>query len=264
MTETATEKSLPSEVALSAIFTKQDRSYKDCRRWWLDDPERLRWMNSPSPVLAGLQVFSCGQFVEALGHMWERANLAEGVLIYCVDGMGYYQNDDNDWAVGPGDLLYAAPNTHHCYWADGQQPWTIYWMHLTGSLLPHYENLLGLIERGPVLHLGVHPEILAEFTRLITQTPGIADEETRWFGAQSAATSILGHIAALPHNMAEIATAYGPVRKAVALMNASLDLPFDMPRFAREAGFSVRHFCRQFRNVTGFTPGEHDAGQTQA
>lgn len=256
MTQTPTENITPSEVALEEIFTKQQRSYKDCRRWWLDDPERRRWVNSPSPLLAGLQVFSCGMFVEAWDHMWERANLPEGVVIYCVDGKGYYQGEDRDWAVQAGDLLYAPPNTHHCYWADGRDPWTIYWMHLTGSLLPHYEDLLGLIKRGPVRHLGVHSEIVAEFTRLITSATTTGNEETHWLCAQTTAAGILGKISALPDNMAEIAGAYQQIQKAMGLMNISLDQDFDMTRFAREAGYSNRHFVRQFRSVTGYSPGD--------
>lgn len=207
-------------------------------------------------MLAGLQVFQCGLFVEALGHRWKRSGLAEGILIYCVDGKGYFQDDDREFTVRSGELLYAAPNTRHSYRADDGEPWTIYWMHLAGPLLPHYERLAGLIELGPVRHIGVHSEIITEFGRLITRRPASGCDETQWLRAQTSATSILGQLAVLPHNMEELATAYGPVQKAITLMNHTLHQPFDMARFAREAGLSERHFIRQFRFVTGQTPGD--------
>lgn len=252
----AIKKAIASEASLEAIFTSQTRTYKDCRCWWLEDRERMRWAGSSSPVLAGLQVFQCGLFVEASGHRWQRSDLAEGILIYCVDGKGYFRDDDREYAVRSGELLYAAPNTHHSYWANDEEPWSIYWMHLAGPMLPHYECLAGLIELGPVRHIGVHPEIITEFGRLITRRPASGCDETQWLRAQTSATSILGQLADLPHNMEELATAYGPVQKAITLMNSSLDQPFDMERFAREAGLSQRHFSRQFRFVTGQTPGE--------
>lgn len=207
-------------------------------------------------MLAGLQVFQCGLFVEASGHRWKRSGLAEGILIYCVGGKGYFQEDHREFAVQGGDLLYAAPNTRHSYCANDGEPWTIYWMHLAGPMLPHYERLASLVELGPVRHIGVHSEIITEFDRLITRRPASGCDETQWLRAQTSATSILGQLAILPHNMQELATAYGPVQKAITLMNEALDQPFDMVRFAREAGLSERHFSRQFRFVTGQTPGE--------
>lgn len=249
-------KPISSEASLEAIFTKQTRTYKDCRCWWMEDSERMRWAGSASPVLAGLQVFQCGLFVEASEHQWERTDLAEGVLIYCVDGKGHFKNDQGEFTVKSGEILYAAPHIRHSYWADDLEPWTIYWMHLAGPMLAPYESLAGLIELGPVRHIGLHSEIMTEFTRLIARRPSSGCDESQWLRAQTSATSILGQLADLPHNMEELATAYGPVQKSIALMNNVLDQPFDMPRFAREAGLSERHFSRQFRLVTGKTPGE--------
>ena len=250
------EPDIPSEIPRASDWMTQERTYRDCRRYWLDVPERVRWVKASSPLFSSFQIFSCGQFVEAWGHMWERQAIPEGVLIYCVDGKGYYQTDERDWAMTAGDLLYAPPNTHHLYWADGRQPWSIYWMHIAGSLVPHYEQALGLVERGPIRRLGLRPEIVRDFDRLLTNIPLSANDETRWLFLQTSAQGIFGHIASLPQNMAEIVSAYDPVKKAIALMDASLAQPFDMGHFAREAGCSERHFQRQFRKVTGRSPAE--------
>jgi len=249
------EASVPSELAYAPVYTKQARFYTDCYRWELTDEQRRQWVNARSALLGGLRVFSCGIFVEARGHWWKRASLPEGVLIYCTEGRGHYRQGDREWAVQPGDLLYAPPRTNHRYWADEEHPWTIYWMHLSGNLLPDYERHLGLIKRGPVRHIGLHDDLVADFTRLVIQHP-TSTNEADWFCIQANAVAILGRIAGLPHNIADIAAAYGPIQKAIALMTASLDQPFDMPRFAREAGYGSRHFIRQFQRVTGLAPGD--------
>jgi len=247
---------VPSELANEPFFAKQTRSFADGYRWWLTSEERRQWSDASSPVLRALRVFSCGIFVEARGHWWERDGLPEGILIYCTEGNGHYRQHDRQWEVRPGSLLYCPPRTHHRYWADAEHPWTIHWMHLSGDLLPHYERLLGLIERGPVRDIGVHAEIVADFRRTVIHPPPSSSADTRWFCIQTNALSILARIASLPYNISDIASAYGPIQKAIALMNTSLDLPFDLPRFAHEAGCGGRHFTRQFRRVTGLPPGD--------
>ncbi len=169
------QKVVPSENVYEAVFAQQTSAYADCYRWALSDAQRRQWIAAPSPVLGGLRVFSCGTFIKASTHRWERSGLPEGILIYCVDGKGCYRQEGRQWEVQPGDLLYAPPRTHHSYWADGQTPWTIHWMHLSGELLPHYERLLGLVKRGPVRRIGVHADIIAEFTRLVRMQPPAGD-----------------------------------------------------------------------------------------
>lgn len=247
---------LPTETALEPFFSRQARSYGDVYRWSLTDEERLQWIALGSPVLNALRVFSCGSFMEARGHRMEREGLPEGVLLYCTEGKGYYRQDNDEYEVKPGDLLYCPPLSHHRYWADAETPWTIHWMHLSGDLLPHYEALLGLIERGPIRHIGIHDEIIADFTRLIINPPLSGADASCCFRIQANAITILGDLAALPRNIADITAAYGPVQRAIVLMRASLDQPFSLLRFAREAGYGSRHFFRQFRRVTGLTPGD--------
>jgi len=245
--------SVPSEAASEPLSTQQQRSYGDCYRWSLTDAERLQWIKVRSPVLRALRVFQCGIFVEAREHSWRRAGLLEGILIYCTEGKGYYRQDHREYEVQPGDLLYCPPRTHHGYWADAEHPWTIYWMHLSGDLLSHYERLLGLSEGGPIRHIGLHNDIIAYFTRLVTEPPVSADDSS-WFRIQTNAVATLGRIAALPHNISDIAAVYGRIQKTMTLMNASLDQPFDLARFAREASCGSGHFSRVFCRVTGLSP----------
>jgi len=239
-----------------SLFLPQQRSYADCYVWRMAAAERRAWTERASPALGTLRVFSCGLFVEAHGHEWERTGLNEGVLIYCTEGKGFFRQDDREWTVQAGDLIYCPPLTHHRYWADAQQPWTIYWMHLSGELLSHYEDLLGLVARGPVRHIGFHGNIVADFARLATHPVRTSASDEELFCIQANAVAILGRLGALPHNIAEIAAAYGPIHKAMAVMKESLGQAFDLPRFAATAGCGIFHFSRQFRRVTGLPPGE--------
>jgi AraC-like DNA-binding protein/quercetin dioxygenase-like cupin family protein len=247
--------SVPSESLREAAAIKQAAAYADCYRWSLTEAERAQWVRNLSPALAHLRVFSAGVFFEARGHDWERENLDEGILIYCTLGKGYYVQDGQQHEIQPGDLLYAPPRTHHRYRADAENPWTLYWMQLSGTLLADYQRLLGLVEQGPVRHIGVHNDIILEFTRLVSEPLAPPAEDRSWLRIQANAMAVLGRIVALPQNIAEVTGAYGPIQKAITLMDDSLNKEFDLRGFAKAAGCSDRHFSRLFQRVTGQPPG---------
>jgi AraC-like DNA-binding protein len=246
----------PTENALEPNFSREARSYSDVYRWSLTDKERLEWVGFGSRLLNALRVFSCGTFVEAHGHHMERKGLDEGILLYCTAGKGWYRIDGIEYEVNPGDLLYCPPFSHHGYWADQRTPWSICWAHLSGDLLPFYEELLGFNMFSSPRHIGLHDEIIEAFTTLILHPPLSGVDAACCFQIQARAIAILCALTTLPHNIAEIAAAYGPVQKALTLMRSSLHQPFNLDLFSQEAGYSRRQFFRQFRRVTGMTPSD--------
>ena len=237
------------------LDAKLQKGFGDCYRWDLTPEEYKQWVESRSSALRSLRVLNSGIFIEAHGHFRERSNRAEGILIYCTEGMGCYIQNNEQWAVRPGDLLYCQPLSHHRYQADVDQPWTIYWMHLSGELLAEFEALLGLDKSLPVRQIGIHRDIIVDWTRLMVTRPFTVMGDLDFFAIQANAYSILGRIAALPQNIADVGLAYGSIQKAISMMNESIHQPFNLDRFASEAGFSRRHFTRQFQRITGLPPG---------
>ncbi len=247
---------IPSENALASLWKEQARTYGDCRRWTMDDSERCQWNQCGLPALTNLKIFSGGCFVEAWNHRWERSNYEEGVLAYCTAGKGIYRSGESEWQINKGDLLYAPPLSDHAYWADPHEPWTIHWMHLSGDAVPQYEKILGLRDHGPVRHIGVQPDVISAFDQLIGYPQLSGGGPSHWLGIQASALSVLGRIAELPLNIADIANEYTVIRKAMRLMMDAIDQSYDANRFAREAGYGTRHFNRMFRHVAGMPPSE--------
>ena len=245
-----TLKPIPFEVSRPELL-RDARAFRDCVLGVMDKANRERWTRREP--LARLCVFSCGIFAEARGHHCERRDPPEGVLIFCAEGRGHLSLAGRRWEIGPGDLLYCPPGVHHIYSADSQQPWTIGWMHLYGRDLPFYEKLLGFTRSEPVRHIGRQPDLLEEFRRLSEcfQSDG---GDRNLFIIQAQALHILGRIAAVPPSMATIPVQTQAIQKAMTLMEASLDRPFDLARFARHAGYHPSYFTRLFRQVTGQPP----------
>ena len=213
--------------------------------------ERARWMKTPG--LSDLRIFSCGCYARAWGHAWKRKNLAEGVYLYCVAGKGYYRYGGREWTISPGDLLYCPPNTQHEYRADLEDPWTIYWLHVSGSRRTLFERQLRLTRHAPTAFLGVNPELVTLFKRLFSffQT---AHEEPHLLAIQSCASDILGTMAVLAHTHQSRLHYSAEIYAVIRFMETSLSEPYGITDFARHANLSPYHFCRLFKRATGLSP----------
>jgi AraC-like DNA-binding protein len=231
------------------------RPYKDVLflAFLMDD--RVRWANHPR--LSGFRVFSCGCYVEAWRHAWERKGLDEGVYIYCTLGRGFYRHGGRKWAVRAGDLLYCPPKTHHRYGAHEKDPWTIYWMHVSGDNIRQYSALLGLTPAHPVLRVGVRPQAVALFKMLFSlmRTPL---DESRMLALQHGAQFLLTSFTQAAALDVVAPEQLAPVQRVMDFMEDHLDRPrLGLAELARLFGGSPSHFCRAFKRAAGHPPIEH-------
>lgn len=82
-------------------------------------------------------------------HM-DRVILEEAILILCLDGAGYVEYKEKRHEIHRGDIMFLEPHTAHNYGADDENPWTILWVHFSGSGLP---ALLELFKRYNISHI---------------------------------------------------------------------------------------------------------------
>lgn len=96
----------------------------------------------PRPVVAAslrqpgtshLVVTDCGYFLSAKSHRMNRPQgVDQAIIIVCVRGRGSAKVGDQRYDIGPGQVLVIPPSTPHEYKADASEPWTIWWIHVTG------------------------------------------------------------------------------------------------------------------------------------
>jgi len=213
--------------------------------------ERVRWMTHPG--LTRFRVFSCGYYDEARGHDWARNRLAEGVLIYCTAGKGYHEYRGATYPVTSGDVLYCFPNTHHRYYTDDSDPWSIYWMHVSGESLSYYEKLMGFKKRAPVISVGLQEDIIHLFRALLKGYEAVPDER-QWLRSTSCAQHILACIAASPKLKPAMKVHSGTVESLIDNMRKSLSTTVCLDEMAAQVDMSPSHLCKVFRAFTGHTP----------
>lgn len=243
--------SLPFEENAFAHWREITRDFHKVVYRALTLKERSKWIGLAE--FADLRVFSAGYYEKAKGLYWSRQGLAEGVLIYCVAGRGRYSQGGRTWSIFPGQVLYCFPQTAHTYAADERDPWTIYWLHLSGDKVPAYERLLGLTLARPVLHVGIQPEIRGLFHNLFAHFRPLRNLRDM-LAIQGCAQHLLGVLAAAHRYPVESKSKIEAIQTVIQLMRQSLAQGHDLPYFARAFGASAPHFVRLFRKLQGEPP----------
>jgi AraC-like DNA-binding protein len=117
-------------------------------------PPRL-WqdMKRLNPALFPIYITHIGYFPQAKFHYCERREGCEdNILFYCVKGKGHYVADDKKFEVTANQFVLIPATSHYLrYWADKDDPWSIYWVHFTGESIAAFNESLNLsISKGPI------------------------------------------------------------------------------------------------------------------
>jgi AraC-like DNA-binding protein/mannose-6-phosphate isomerase-like protein (cupin superfamily) len=241
---------LPYEKA-GEKWKEYTRPFKATLHQALSLKEREQWVHAKE--LSDFRVFACGCYTQAWGHYWKRRHLEEGVYIYCVAGKGYYKQGVKTWDIKPGELLYCPPDTQHEYGADPTEPWTIYWLHVSGPRISVFKNHLAITRECPVIHVGIVPGIV-ELFRLLFSFFTTASNDTNKLAIQSCTAALLSALAVAAHSSRTVHAYTQEVNAALAFMEGSVLLPLDVASMARHAEVSTFHFCRIFKKATGLSP----------
>ena len=207
-------------------------------------------------LFAPLRVTDVGFFPKADHHDRERTDGCDtAILLYCREGWGHVRlGEDAECLLQPGQAIFIPPNTPHRYRASVEQPWSVYWVHLTGTMIPHYARLLGTNNPVPV-HPQADGEILREFHRCFSLLRQPCQQEEFFLVCQSAGTilALIAHGAKLSRmqltKKGEIA-----VETCIRHMETHLSHALDMKELTLLSGFSASHLSALFKQSTGYAP----------
>jgi len=232
-------------------FEEETKPFDEAIFHFLSLEDRRRWMQSNH--FSDLTAFQVGYFKRAHGHAVERKSLDEGILIYCVAGKGQYSHSKSSWNVLPGDLLFCVPRTHHFYKADEKDPWTIHWMHLSGSRLAIFKKMIGFTPDTPIVKLGVHIDII-ELFRTLYDLYKSANDQPHIAAIYACAQYILASMALAQRPSTASPQWEREIQTVVSFMEKSVDRKMQLDDFSEYLGISRFHFSRRFKTVTGLPP----------
>ncbi len=146
-------------------------------------PKAITDMIERDPLASLIYITDIG-FYPAARHHFRRRDIPidQYVFIYCVNGRGWYEtgpapHESSDRSAPPArhevyrNQYFILPaGVPHAYGSDDNDPWTIYWIHFSGSLAPHYAAGTGPIDITPSMEsrINVRNNLFEEIFRTLS------------------------------------------------------------------------------------------------
>jgi AraC-like DNA-binding protein len=207
-------------------------------------------------LLAKFFATNLGFFTKVYGHNTERDTFDEYIVIYCLDGRGWYRAIGQTWHIEKGQVLFVQRDIPHAYGSDGSDPWSIQWAHFRGDLAQPYLDLINITPEKPVCTIGVQPSISVLFNEAINvMKSGYSLHHL--VKISSLIQQALSQIAFLTAYSLPLGSIGLHVGNVIEYMLANITRRCTLDDFAAQACLSRSYFSRQFRKKTGYAPVEY-------
>ena len=231
---------------------------------WPLDPKSIRIVSpvvirrklEQHPLSRDCYPLATGYYETAYNHLMSRRRHDDNILIYCFAGKGHLETGSLKTTVNAGQLIILPSGTGHRYWADGDDPWSIYWCHFSGTLARDYLAMIGPTDRASVIPIGPLPALTGQFQSLLQATSnGFA--EVAMINAANMLKQLLTSLAVIvaQHRSADRNTF--DVEAIQAFMLQNLDKPLNLELLAKQTGLSKFHFSKRYKDATGYSPIHH-------
>lgn len=218
-------------------------------------PAKILELVRSNPLIGDLYFTDIGYYPQARYHFRERKEgVPQVILIYSVGGKGLIRIGPTDYELPPDHCFFIPSNVPHAYYADNQDPWSIYWIHLAGVKSSLFSGMVPQplpVERGISSRtnerLGLFNEIFKNLDR------GFSIETLEYTNL------CLGHLLAsftYPEQyrlINEIKTK-DPIGQSINFMLEKLNQKLKLGDLAAEVHLSPSHFSRLFASRTGHSP----------
>ena len=208
------------------------------------------------PLASSLYVTDIGYYPRAYNHYRERKKpITENVLIYCVNGSGWYRIADAEirTPLHAGEFVILPAGKPHAYGAD-TDPWTIYWIHFAGEHAAIYSEGLQTPHSIPPhinSRISNRNNLFDEILIALSDSENI--ESLRY--ASSLMHSYLASMRYLyQYRHSQSINSIDPIDGSIHYMRENIEKGISLNDVAAYAGYSPSHFSSLFRQRTGESP----------
>lgn len=206
-------------------------------------------------LLQHLYIASLGYYPNAAGHYtYRKKGLPENFIFYCVDGNGWFKIGNTKYSVGPNEFFILPQNVEHAYGSDPKDPWTIYWIHFGGTMLPSLNNIPVFQQHFRPLHIKQNDYIFSLFTHIYQTLELGFSIDNLMFSNMS-----LGHYLSLfiyndKHFDIKDSSKHDIVDEALLYMQQHVNETLTLQHLCDHTHYSPSRFSNLFRQKTGYAP----------
>ncbi len=219
-------------------------------------PAVVESLEKQHSLLAGFFATNLGFFTTVYGHRTERETFDEYIVIYCLDGRGWYKALGQQWDIIKGEVLFVQPSIAHGYGSDDKSPWSIQWAHFRGNLALSYLDLMNITPDKPIRNIGIQPGI----SNLFSEALNVMKSGYSLYHLVKISAMIQQALSQIAFS-----TTYSPPQGTIGLhvgnviefMLTNITERCTLDDFASQACLSRSYFSRQFREKTGYAPVEY-------
>ena len=207
-----------------------------------------------NPIIHSLYLTDIGYYPKAKYHYRERSNGADQhILIYCFEGSGKANINKEIYDITPGDFFFVPIKTAHFYYADEDNPWTIYWIHFKGSTADAIISSLKKQHNGYKGYIQYSEKSIAFFKEIYMQMERGYSSDNLTYANMCLwhyLTTFLYNDRSLPEG--EISNK-DEIDRAIDFLSERIDQTLTLEEIAASVNLSVSHFSYLFKKKTGFS-----------
>ncbi|MBK1875934.1 AraC family transcriptional regulator [Pelagicoccus mobilis] len=207
------------------------------------------------PVVQQLYVTHIGSYQTAPFHHVERPEgVPQAILIYCLRGRGWLNIANQTHSVLAGQAILIPPLQAHTYQASQKDPWSIFWIHFNGPLTDSILESFDYHLSSPVIN---SPDI-EQIKEAFESTYSCTNYNYSDSGLFTMTAEFMGLLSKLKLHAGRFQQdnqqSGASIRKTISFMERHLDLTLSLEELAQQAGLSIPHYSKLFREHTNQSP----------
>lgn len=207
-------------------------------------------------LINSLYFTDIGFFPKAANHFVKRKNGSKQyILFYCYNGEGTIEMDNRTVKLKSNTFYIIPPGIGHHYYSHQKNPWSIYWVHFTGSQAAHFnEKFQSLCADAPPL-LRLEERRVSLFENLIdVMEDGYSATNLEYVNLSlwQLLSSFLYDSFFSEGGKKNIEN--NTVESAIEYMKNHLESPLKINDVAAHFNYSPSHFFSIFKSYTGYSP----------
>lgn len=222
-------------------------------------PEMIQRLSDTDIFLQQLHITDIGYYPHAMYHYRERPNgVKQYILIYCVKGSGWYSVLGKRHEIKEQQYFIIPQGEPHVYASNNDDPWTIYWVHFTGTMASFFGDNCYTptdITTAKTSRIADRNSIFEEIFLTLSDNYGI--DNLRY-----ASSLLYGFLASFKYikqfrnyNTLNARLANNDiVSAAVRFMNENIEKQLTLSQIADYIGYSTSQFSLIFKMKTGHSP----------